>query len=103
VIIKQDDSNNTKAQLLDKVQQLHEQIIRERKIAAEELEKAVTEIKISKGIIPICSYCKETRDEYGKWEPIEVYIMDHSNVQFSHGICPKCNSQVRKEAGLIER
>lgn len=95
--------NNTKSQLLDKIQQLHEQLIRERKIAAEELERAVAEVKISKGIISICSYCKEIRNNDDKWEPIEMYIMRHSDAQFSHGVCPKCYTQVIKEAGYIER
>jgi hypothetical protein len=95
-----DDSNKTKAQLLDKIKRLHEQIEQDRKSAAETLERTVSEIKISKGIIPICSYCKATPNNEGEWEEIEVYIMRHSNVQFSHGVCPKCYIQVRKEAGL---
>mgnify|MGYP006113298551 CR=1 FL=1 len=60
-------------------------------------------IKTLIGIIPICSYCKVTRNNEGAWEPIEVYIANHSDIKFTHGICPKCYSQVCKEAGLIEQ
>jgi DNA-binding response OmpR family regulator len=56
----------------------------------EELEKALAEIKVLKGLLPICSHCKKIRDDKGGWEPIEVYIRNHSEAKFSHGICPSC-------------
>ena len=56
----------------------------------EELEQSLLEIKTLKGIIPICSYCKVIRNEEGVWEKMEAYISDHSDANFSHGICPKC-------------
>ncbi len=85
--------------LLDKIQQLHEQIKIERETAAEELKQAVAEVKLSNRIIPICSYCKATRSNNGKWEAIEAYIMHCFDVQFSHGICPKCYVLVSEELG----
>lgn len=54
------------------------------------LEKALSEIKILKGIIPICMHCKGIRDDKGYWNQLEKYITEHSMVQFSHGICEKC-------------
>ncbi len=48
------------------------------------------EIKSLEGIIPICSYCKNIRDDEGSWKQMEAYIHSHSNAQFSHGICPDC-------------
>ncbi len=56
----------------------------------EELEKALAEIRVLKGILPICSSCKKIRDEQGVWRQLESYISQHSNAEFSHGLCPDC-------------
>lgn len=42
------------------------------------------------GLLPICLHCKNIRDESGNWVPIEEYIADRSQVDFTHGICPVC-------------
>ncbi|MBF0302767.1 MAG: hypothetical protein HQK73_06985 [Desulfamplus sp.] len=55
-----------------------------------DLEKAWSEIKTLTGIIPICMHCKKIRDDQGYWNQVETYISQHSDAQFSHGICPKC-------------
>lgn len=55
-----------------------------------ELEKALAEIKVLKGIIPICAQCKKIRDDQGYWQQLEVFIRDHSEAEFSHGLCPAC-------------
>ncbi|WP_020678061.1 hypothetical protein [Geopsychrobacter electrodiphilus] len=52
--------------------------------------KAEAEIKVLQGIIPICSYCKEIRDDQGYWNKLENFIAEHSEAEFSHGICDKC-------------
>ena len=54
------------------------------------LQTALDEIHTLRGIIPICSSCKKIRTDSGAWEQIEVYIRDHSDADFSHGICPDC-------------
>ena len=54
------------------------------------LQKALDEIKTLRGIIPICSHCKQIRDDEGMWKKIEEYIHAHSEASFSHGICPDC-------------
>jgi hypothetical protein len=56
-------------------------------LAQAEAEK---EIGILRGIIPICMYCKEIRDDAGYWNQLESYIESHSEAQFSHGICNDC-------------
>jgi DNA-binding response OmpR family regulator len=66
------------------------EILRQKK----ELEKALTEIKVLKGLLPICSNCKKIRDDQGRWEPVEVYIRNHSEAKFSHGICPICAKEL---------
>lgn len=55
-----------------------------------ELEKALSEIKELRGILPICSFCKKIRNDKGYWEQIEVYIHNHTDADFSHSICPEC-------------
>ena len=62
-----------------------------------ELEKAVKDIKTLQGIIPICSYCKQIRNDKGAWEQLESYFSTHTNARFSHGICPKCNKKLTDE------
>ena len=56
----------------------------------QELEEALVQIKVLKGIIPICSSCKKIRDDAGYWQQVEDYISKHSDVLFSHGICDDC-------------
>lgn len=55
-----------------------------------ELQKTLNEIKVLRGIIPICSYCKQIRDDAGFWHQVETYIRAHSGADFTHGICPGC-------------
>jgi hypothetical protein len=64
-----------------------------------DLKAAIEEIKTLKGILPICSYCKKIRDDTGYWNQIEKYIHDHSDAEFSHGICPECLKKHYPELG----
>jgi GAF domain-containing protein len=48
------------------------------------------EIKMLRGIVPICSFCKKIRDTEGNWSEVEAYVSKHSEAQFSHGFCPEC-------------
>lgn len=50
----------------------------------------LSEVKTLSGMLPICSYCHKVRDDKGYWEQIEEYIMEHSQAELSHGICPEC-------------
>jgi hypothetical protein len=50
-------------------------------------------IKYLEGFVSICANCKKVRHD-GKWIPIESYISDRSETQFSHGICPECAKQL---------
>jgi hypothetical protein len=55
-----------------------------------ELQDALTQVKVLRGIIPICANCKKIRDDKGYWNQVETYIRDHSEADFSHSICPEC-------------
>lgn len=61
---------------------------RERLLA--DREKALSEIKVLSGLLPICAACKKIRDDSGYWNQIESYIGQHSEAEFSHGLCPDC-------------
>ncbi len=56
----------------------------------QELQSTLAQVKQLQGIIPICAYCKKIRDDQGSWSQLEVYINQHSEADFSHGICPEC-------------
>ena len=71
--------------------------ISERRQAEEERERLILElwdalakVKTLSGLLPICAACKKIRDNAGYWTQVEVYIRDHADVEFSHGICPEC-------------
>ena len=55
-----------------------------------ELQAAIDQIKTLQGVLPICSFCKQIRNDQGAWQRLEEYIQHHSEAEFSHGICPKC-------------
>jgi sigma-B regulation protein RsbU (phosphoserine phosphatase) len=56
----------------------------------EDLQKALREVKVLRGLIPICASCKKIRNDGGFWQQIEEYIGEHSEAEFSHGLCQPC-------------
>jgi len=73
------------------------QIEEERENLITSLQCAMDEIGTLRGIVPICSYCKDIRDREGAWHQMEAYITRHTDAAFSHGVCPKCLPTVRSE------
>lgn len=59
----------------------------------EELQQALDDVSVLSGIVPICSYCKQIRDDQGFWNHLESYLSRHTEARFSHGICPSCAKQ----------
>jgi phosphoserine phosphatase RsbU/P len=55
-----------------------------------EMELALSSVKQLQGLLPICSYCKKVRDDQNYWQQVDGYISKHSEVEFSHSICPDC-------------
>ncbi len=68
-----------------------------------ELHTALAEVKKLSGLLPICAECKKIRDDKGYWNEVELYISDHSEVQFSHGICPGCAKKYYAEIKKIKK
>jgi sigma-B regulation protein RsbU (phosphoserine phosphatase) len=62
-----------------------------------ELEGALEHVKQLQGILPICSYCKKIRGDQDYWQTVESYVADHSEAEFSHGICPNCYETTVKD------
>ena len=56
----------------------------------EDLQQALKEVKALRGLIPICASCKKVRNDGGLWQQLEEYLGEHSDAQFSHGICQVC-------------
>jgi PAS domain S-box-containing protein len=63
---------------------------RERERLIEELQSALSKVKMLSGILPICASCKRIRDDKEGWYQLESYITTHSEAMFSHGLCPEC-------------
>jgi len=66
----------------------------EREKLIRELQEALARVKQLSGMLPICASCKKIRDDKGYWNQVEVYIRDHSEAEFSHGICPECKEKL---------
>jgi hypothetical protein len=77
-------------------EQLHAEIEIRKEIEAKKeklinaLQKSLREVKVLRGLLPICACCKKIRDDKGYWNQIESYILAHSEAEFSHSICPEC-------------
>ena len=65
-----------------------------------ELEKALSEVKRLRGILPICANCKKIRDDAGYWHQVEMYVTDHTDAEFSHSICPDCMKKLYSDLDI---
>jgi PAS domain S-box-containing protein len=83
------------AALTDVTEQMRAERQREELIG--ELQEALTRIKKLSGLLPICSSCKQIRDDQGYWHQVEQYIRQHSEAEFSHSICPPCARRLYPE------
>ena len=68
-----------------------------------ELEAALSSVKMLRGLLPMCSYCKKIRVDHEYWQQLEGYLSEHSEAQFSHGICPDCFPAVLDGLGTDRR
>lgn len=69
----------------------------ERERLVQDLEDAMANLKLLRGFIPICASCKKIRTDSGSWQQLEVYVRDHSEAEFSHGLCPGCMTRLYPE------
>jgi PAS domain S-box-containing protein len=64
------------------------------------LQDALANVKTLSGLLPMCAWCKRIRDDQGSWSDVEHYVRHQTNADFTHGICPDCQEQVRRDLGL---
>jgi hypothetical protein len=57
------------------------------------LADSLGKIKVMKGLVPICAYCKNVRDDQGFWASVEKFMEEYSASDFTHGICPECEEK----------
>jgi len=81
----------------DSLEELVEERTRQLREANRDLENALASVKTLNGLLPICSGCKKMRNDKGYWEQIELYISEHTNADFSHGLCPECAAKLYPE------
>ena len=60
----------------------------------EDLEHALSEVKVLRGLIPVCAWCRKVREDGGYWSQLEDYVSSRSEASFTHGICPSCSATV---------
>jgi hypothetical protein len=58
------------------------------------MRAALTKAKTLGGVLPLCAWCKKVRDDLGLWQDIDTYMALHSEVIFSHGVCPECRTKM---------
>lgn len=80
-------------------QEIQERILIEKALVEkrDHLAAALSKVKTLSGLLPICSKCKKIRDDQGYWNQIECYIHQHSDVSFSHSLCPVCAKDLYPE------
>jgi PAS domain S-box-containing protein len=100
-IIPWDERDIILAAFRDAKDRIRAEAERERLIC--ELQEALDNIRTLKGLIPICVSCKKIRNDGGYWERVEDYIREHSNVEFTHGICPDCSRKLYPQQAQGEK
>ena len=77
---------------------LHRAWVRQQAAQAR-LEALLAEVKTLGGMLPICSHCKKIRDDKGYWNQLEAYLNEHTDAEFTHGICPDCAREAFPSSG----
>jgi methyl-accepting chemotaxis protein len=90
VIVTSDDEVGKLMRVFNEMVENRRRIEGERERLIEELRHTLREVKTLRGFLPICSSCKKIRRDQGSWQQIESYIREHSEAEFSHGLCPEC-------------
>jgi phosphoserine phosphatase RsbU/P len=68
-----------------------------------ELQATLDKVRQLRGLLPICSYCKRIRNDQNYWERVEVYVTEHTDAKFTHGICPTCLEAAQAEVDQMEK
>lgn len=90
VVVSSDDEVGHLGRVFNAMMESREQARQEQGRLIAELQRTLGEVKTLRGFLPICASCKKIRRDEGSWQQIESYIREHSEAQFSHGLCPEC-------------
>jgi PAS domain S-box-containing protein len=71
--------------------------MREKELLIANLREALSKVKALSGLLPTCAGCRKIRDDAGEWQDMETYISEHSEADFSHGLCPGCAERLYPE------
>ncbi len=66
-------------------------------------QQALADLRVLRGIVPICSHCRKVRTEIGDWQQLEQYVAEHTDADFSHGVCPSCMREHYGSRGVADR
>ncbi len=100
------DSSGEKIGAIETVRDITEHKLLEiekEQVIKKELDKALSKVKYLRGLLPICASCKNIRDDNGYWNQIEEYLRYHSEVEFSHSICPDCAEKLYPDLDLKKK
>jgi len=53
-------------------------------------KRAEMEIRTLQGMLAVCASCRKVRDDHGFWTAMEQYLEEHSQLLFTHSLCPTC-------------
>jgi len=76
---------------------------RERERLIQELQTALAEVKTLSGLLRICAWCGKIRDDKGEWVPLDLYVAQQTDAEFTHGICPECRARYEHDLAQYER
>jgi hypothetical protein len=71
--------------------------------ARDELQLALAQVRTLRGLVPICAWCKRIRNDRGYWEQLELYLKNHSEADFTHGMCPDLRQETNRSLSQLGR
>ncbi len=74
----------------------------EREQLIKQLQEALENVNILRGLLPICAWCKKLRDDQGYWKSVEEYISAYTGAEFTHGVCPDCQAKLLDQGEIEE-
>lgn len=83
------DAARIREELNEEVESLRRQVAQQERLI-DDLQASLAEVKKLNGLLLICSCCKRIRKKDGGWQQMELFIREHSEADFSHGLCPEC-------------
>ena len=106
LVNKLEEKNTELAQAVVALEKAHSHLLErttELETANQALTRALAEVKVLSGLLPICGFCKNIRDDQNYWQSVEGYLRRHTNAQFTHGICPDCHEKfIRPQLEALE-